>query len=163
MRVSNVETRWTCILNIEWMMANLAVVLKDEIRRLARKELKSHLGTTRQAVGRYRREIAELKRQLQAQAKKIARLERRGGQAVDAEDSGDDLGQEAIRFSAKSVRSQRRRLGLSAADYGKLIGVSGLTIYNWEQGKTRPRQSQLAALVAARGMGKREALAKLEG
>ncbi len=142
-------------------MANLAVVLKDEIRRLARKELKSHLGTTRQAVGRYRREIAELKRQLQSQAKKIAQLERRGGQA-DAGGADDSLEQEAIRFSAKSVRSQRRRLGLSAADYGKLIGVSGLTIYNWEQGKTRPRQSQLAALVAARGMGKREALAKLE-
>jgi DNA-binding transcriptional regulator YiaG len=147
-------------LNIEWMMANLAVVLKDEIRRLARKELKSHLGTTRQAVGRYRREIAELKRQLQAQAKKIAQLERRSRQT----DNGavvDDSPQEQIRFSAKSVRSQRRRLGLSAADYGKLIGVSGLTIYNWEQGKTRPRQSQLAALVAARGIGKREALARL--
>ncbi len=142
-------------------MANLAVVLKDEIRRLARKELKSHLGTTRQAVGRYRREIAELKRQLQAQAKKIARLERRGGQTSD-EQPAVDMADEAIRFSAKSVRSQRRRLGLSAADYGKLIGVSGLTIYNWEQGKTRPRQSQLAALVAARGIGKREALARLQ-
>ena len=35
-------------------------------------------------------------------------------------------------------------------------------IYNWEKGKTRPRQEQLAALVAVRGIGKREALAKLE-
>ena len=37
----------------------------------------------------------------------------------------------------------------------------GLTIYNWEQEKARPRKAQLAALVAVRGIGKREALLKL--
>jgi transcriptional regulator with XRE-family HTH domain len=60
------------------------------------------------------------------------------------------------------VRAQRERLGLSAADYAKLVGVSSLTIYNWEHGKTRPRAEQLAALVALRGIGKREALHRLE-
>lgn len=69
---------------------------------------------------------------------------------------------EGVRFSARSVKAQRTRLKLSAADYGKLVGVSGLTIYNWESGKTRPRQQQLAALVAVRAYGRREALAKLE-
>ena len=59
------------------------------------------------------------------------------------------------------MKAQRSRLGLSAADYGKLVGVSGLTIYNWEHGKARPRKAQLATLVAARGIGKREALKKL--
>ena len=59
------------------------------------------------------------------------------------------------------MKAQRSRLGLSAADYGKLVGVSGLTIYNWEHEKSRPRQAQLAALVAVRGIGKREALMKL--
>ena len=73
--------------------------------------------------------------------------------------------QEAVksaRFSPRSVKSQRERLGLSAADYAKLVGVSGLTIYNWEHGKSRPRKEQLAALVAVRGIGKREALRRLE-
>ena len=37
-----------------------------------------------------------------------------------------------------------------------------MTIYNWELGKARPQKAQLAALVAVRGIGKREALAKLE-
>jgi len=55
-----------------------------------------------------------------------------------------------------------RRLGLSAADYARLVGVSSLTIYNWEHGKSRPRKEQLAALVAVRGIGKREALRRLE-
>lgn len=66
------------------------------------------------------------------------------------------------RYSARSVAAQRKRLGLSAADYAKLVGVSELTIYNWESGKTRPRQEQFAALVAVRGIEKREALKRLE-
>jgi DNA-binding transcriptional regulator YiaG len=44
---------------------------------------------------------------------------------------------------------------------GTLIGVSAQTIYNWEAGKTRPRQNQLAAIAAIRKMGKREIKAQL--
>ena len=40
--------------------------------------------------------------------------------------------------------------------------MSGLTVYNWENGKGRPKKERLAALVAVRRMGRREALAKLE-
>jgi DNA-binding transcriptional regulator YiaG len=69
---------------------------------------------------------------------------------------------EGVRFSARSVKAQRARVKLSAANYGKLVGVSGLTIYSWESGKSRPRKQQFARLVAVRGLGKREALAKLE-
>jgi DNA-binding transcriptional regulator YiaG len=65
------------------------------------------------------------------------------------------------RFSARSVKAQRQRAGLSAADYAKLIGVSSLTIYNWEHNKSRPRKEQFASLIALRGLGKREAQAKL--
>ena len=53
-------------------MTTLAVAFKDEIRRLARKEIKAQTGSTAQAVARYRREIAKLKRQLREQEKKIA-------------------------------------------------------------------------------------------
>src|SRR6185295_12078560 len=76
--------------------------------------------------------------------------------AADIEENGN------LRFSARSVKAQRRRTGLSAADYAKLVGVSGLTIYNWENGKSRPRREQLASLIAMRGLGKRQAHAKLE-
>jgi len=51
-------------------------------------------------------------------------------------------------------------LGLSAAAYGKLIGMSGATIYLWEQGKSRPNADQLQKLAAIRTLGKRAVLAK---
>jgi DNA-binding transcriptional regulator YiaG len=59
------------------------------------------------------------------------------------------------------VIAQRKRLALSAADFGKLIGVSGHTVYKWEHG-TRPRKAQLAAFAAVRKFGKTEANARLE-
>ena len=142
-------------------MADLANALKDEIRRLARKEIKAETGATKQAVAQYRREIASLKRQLQKQEKKIAFLENQERKRIE-EPQANEEAVENVRFSARSVAAQRKRLDLSAADYAKLVGVSALTIYNWESGKTRPRQEQLAALVAIRGIGKREAQRRLE-
>jgi DNA-binding transcriptional regulator YiaG len=139
-------------------MTTLAIALKDEIRRLARKEIKAQTLRTTRAVAQYRREIARLKRQQHEQDRKIAHLETRArntAQASPAELNG------GTRFSSRSVKAQRRRTGLSAADYAKLLGVSPLTVYNWEQNKTRPRKGQFAALVALRGIGKREAKAKL--
>jgi DNA-binding transcriptional regulator YiaG len=141
-------------------MPNIATVLKEEIRRLARKEVKAETGATKQAVAQYRREIAQLKRQVKQQEKKIAFLEDQERKRLEQPEA-EELA-EGARFSARSVKAQRNRLGLSAADYAKLVGVSSLTIYNWEQRKSRPRTEQLAALVAVRGIGKREAVRRLE-
>jgi DNA-binding XRE family transcriptional regulator len=67
-----------------------------------------------------------------------------------------------FRFTAKGLISQRKRLGLSAADYGKLVGVSAQSIYHWESEISRPRKQQLPAIGAVRTLGKKEALAMLE-
>ena len=56
-------------------MSTLAVALKDEIRRLARKEIKAQTSTTAKAVAQFRREIANLKRQSRESERKIAFLE----------------------------------------------------------------------------------------
>ncbi|MGA2620874.1 MAG: helix-turn-helix domain-containing protein [Thermoguttaceae bacterium] len=143
-------------------MSNIAAVLKDEIRRLAKREIKAATSTTKQAVAQYRRDIAKLKRELQQQKKKTAFLEAQEQKRLRQPQAVEEDKLEGVRFSARSVRAQRKRLGLSAADYGKLVGVSGLTIYSWEHGRARPRKAQVAGLVAVRGIGKREALKRLE-
>ncbi len=142
-------------------MPNLAAVLRQEICRLAKREIKSQTSATRQAVVQFRRDIASLKRQLREQAKEIAFLKsqerKRLGQPSAM--AGEPL--ENIRFAPRSVKAQRRRLHLSAAAYGKLVGVSGLTVYHCERGKARPQKERLATLVALRRLGRREALGKL--
>lgn len=140
-------------------MPNIATALKEEVTRLARKEIRAQMGGTVKATAQYRRDIAALKRRVQTLERELAALHRRGtqraAQAAPAEAA-------SIRFSAKRLKANRERLGLSAKDFGALVGVSGLTIYNWEQEKSRPREANLAALAQARGLGKREAAKRLE-
>ena len=141
-------------------MPNIAGVLREELRRLAKKEIKTEVGTTRRAAVQYRRDIAKLKRLVGQQDKEIKHIKKRLQQQQNQSQPTEEQ-LEGVRFSARSVKAQRQRLGLSAADYGRLVGVSGLTIYSWEHEKARPRKALLAALVAVRGIGKREALVKL--
>ncbi|MAE63505.1 MAG: hypothetical protein CMJ18_04475 [Phycisphaeraceae bacterium] len=141
-------------------MPNLAAVIKDEIRRLARKEARAETNQLKKQSAQYRAAIAALKRQVDQQAKALAFLEKQERKRVGPEPSKPQTN--GARFSARSVSAHRRRLGLSQADYGMLVGVSKLTIYNWEQGNSRPREAALSSLVALRDIGKREALKRLE-
>ena len=141
-------------------MPNLAKMLKEEIQRLARKEVRRQVRSARTASAQFRRDIAAMKRQLQRLAKSVAFLERQERGRLGQRPAPEAA--EGTRFSARGVKAHRTRLGLSARDYGRLVGVSGLTIYNWEAGSSRPRAPQLAALVAVRTLGKREAQKRLE-
>ena len=142
-------------------MPNLVTTLKDEIRRLAKKEIKTATRSTRQAVAQYRRDIATLKRLVQLQQKEIVFLKAQERKRLNHPQT-TEVPVEGVRFSARSVRAQRRRLGLSAEDFATLAGVSPMTIYNWEHGKARPKHDRLAAFAALRNVGKREAFKKLE-
>lgn len=138
-------------------MANLSQLLKSEITRLARKEIRSEIQALRKASAQYRSDIAALKRQIAEQQRKIARLGKSKTKA--AEESTDDS--PSLRFRAGGFATLRKKLGLSAAEMGKLIGVSLQTIYHWEQGKSKPRAAQLARISEVRKMGKRMVLEKL--
>lgn len=142
-------------------MPNIASVFKAETTRLARKEVKALVEPLRKANAQYRRDIAELKRELQAMKREVASLGRqekkRRQQPLPVTET------KGRRFSPAWLQSHRERLGLAAADYAELVGVSTQTIYNWEHGTSVPRQQQLDALAAIRGIGKREALRRLEG
>ncbi len=142
-------------------MPNIASVLREEFSRLSRKEARRQLDAIKRASTQYRRHIAALKRQvhvLERQMSVLAKSVFDGRRAAPAE--GD--GATRVRFVAKGLRSQRERLGLSAAEYAKLVGVSAQSIYNWERGTARPRAEQIAQLAQLRGMGKRQARARLD-
>jgi DNA-binding transcriptional regulator YiaG len=142
----------------EDLMPNIAVLLKEEIARLSRKQVRGQVDPVRKASGQHRHDIASLKRQVAKLERQVALLERK---VLDAPAAVTGSNGKQIRFVAKGLRSQRERLGLSAAQYAALLGVSTQSIYNWERNVTRPRSEQVAAIAALRGMGKREAMARL--
>lgn len=141
-------------------MSNIAVVLKEEIARLARKELRRELEGLKKASAQYRSEIAALKRSVAVLERQLKALWKRHANATESEADSSITG--LLRFSAKGLLSQRNRLGLSAADMGRLLSVSAQTVYNWERGNTRPRQEQLETIATVKRMGKRQATAALE-
>lgn len=144
-------------------MNTLTAALNAEIRRLARKELRQEVEPLKKAVASYKsrlrditQEVAELRRQLAKQGRTAAR-----GNAALVDNQPEESGTH-LRWRPAGLATHRKRLGLSAANAAAIIGVSPLTVYNWESGKTRPRNSQMPAIDKLRKMGRREAAAALE-
>lgn len=140
-------------------MPNIATALKQEISRLARKELKSDTDALRKAVASYRNQISTLKRRVDTLERQVNRSAK--SRPIEVAETDDDEAP-ALRFRPDGLAKHRKRLGLSAADAGKLMGVSALSVYKWESGKTRPRAKQLQAIAQLRTLGKREAAQRLE-
>jgi len=140
-------------------MPNVASVLKSEMARVARKEVRGETVPLKKAVIAYRREIASLKRRAHTLEQALRRLSVVHAQPASAAAVDQDASK--FRFSAKGLASQRQRLGLSAEQCGRLVGASAQSIYNWEQSKTRPLARHLPAIAAVRGMSRKDATARL--
>ena len=141
-------------------MPNIATILKSELSRVARKEARGETLALKKAVAAHRADIAALKRRAQALEQELRRVGKTAAKV--APPATDESAAGALRFSAKGLASQRRRLGISAHDCGLLIGASSQSVYNWEDGKTRPLARHLPAIAALRTLGKRQAASHLE-
>jgi len=138
-------------------MPNIASILKTEISRVARKEVRAEIESLKKASALQRSSIAALRKQVSALEKElrsVAKGSTRRAAAVELNEVADQGPKR--RFSAGRLAAHRAKLGISAASYGKLVGVSGQTIYHWEQGKARPRAAQLGGLVRVRELSARE-------
>lgn len=140
-------------------MPNIAAVLKSEIVRISKKVARQETGPVRTASSTARTQLATLRKQVQQLQREVALLRRTSAKPQQPRPESDA---ETIRYSAKGLRSLRKRLNLSAQDFGKLTGVSAQTIYSWESEHTSPRRGQKAKLASLRRIGKREALARLQ-
>ena len=138
-------------------MPNIVSLLKQEITRLSRREIRNEVASIKKASATYRRDIAALKRQ-------VAELHRKSTSLTKsvARSGGNAPPERPVRFVAKGLISLRKRLGLSAAGLGSILGVSEQAVYNWETKKAVPRKDTFAAIIALRGVGKREAQQRLQ-
>jgi DNA-binding transcriptional regulator YiaG len=149
------------------LMPNIATVLKAEISRLARKELREETEGLKRTVAAQRKELAGVKARLQALEKLVQRLgktpktPRSEPRAPVSKAAVEGDAAQGLRFRAAGMASNRKRLGLSAADFALLVGTTGQSIYSWEAGKSKPRAEALKAIAALRHIGKREVEARL--
>ena len=102
-------------------MTNIASVLKAEIARVARKEIRAELESLKKANAQHRSAIAELRRELAALQRQLKQADRE--RTASAKEQA--LAERKHRFSAARLAAHRSKLGLSAADYGRLVDMSG--------------------------------------
>ena len=140
-------------------MTNIAQQLKSEISRIARKEMRTETQALKKATTQYRSDIAALKRRIAELEGALKKLAKGQPAKMTKQEEGDDS--PSLRFRVGGFAALRKKLGISAAEMGKLLGVSAQSVYHWETGKTKPRASQLQAIAAVRKMGKRAVAAKL--
>jgi HK97 family phage major capsid protein len=144
-------------------MTTFANQLKAEIARIAKKAGKAETAALKKSSSHYRSEISALKKRISDLESSIQRLAKQAGKPGRANAKADTEDKEKLRFRQDGFITLRKKLGLSANEMGQLLGVSGQSIYKWEQGKAKPRASQLPAIAAARKMGKKQVMAKLAG
>ena len=138
-------------------MPDIKTVLSEEIRRLAKKEIKLAVVPLQKLAAEQRRTISELK-------KRIAVLEKQGApaeKAADATDTEDNAEEKKLRLNAAGIIRVRTKLKLTQSNFAKLLNVSTHTVSMWELDKSAPRKDARAAICALRKLGKRELKARM--
>ena len=138
-------------------MPDISTVLKQEITRLAKKELKPIAGSQSKQIQALKATVRDLKGQIAAIQKSLTNTATPQPSPPEQEDE-----QGAIRISPTSIKKHRKRLRLSQAQLGKLLGVSTTTIVFWETGRSSPSGTNREHIAELREMGLREAKSLLE-
>jgi DNA-binding transcriptional regulator YiaG len=145
-------------------MSNVVKILKAEIARISKKEAKS----ATQAIGKsntwLRRTVADLKKRVLLLEKENKRLiaALKKFQVAQPEKVETEEGKKA-RFSSRGIHSLRKKLRLTQADFGKLLGTTPHAVYLWEKkiGALNLRDKTKAAILSVRALGAREAKEEL--
>ncbi len=142
-------------------MPDVAIVLKEEISRIARKEIRARVDPLKKQVIELRRRLRAAEAtllQLQKTTNKTANtVSRQSGAIVpDVEETRQ------IRISPNSVKKLRTRLRLTQAQMAQLVDVSTNTVVRWEQGTSSPRGGSRAVIASMRSMGIKQVKKQLE-
>ncbi|MFM7330097.1 MAG: helix-turn-helix domain-containing protein [Brachymonas sp.] len=144
-------------------MSQFSILLKKEIGRIAKKEVRAEVVPAKKSSSQARSEIAALKKRVARLEALIKRLGTSAGRGRSAAAETVDADSPKLRFRAGGFATLRKKLKLSAHEMAKLLGVSAQSVYHWETGKSKPQARQLAAIAAVRKLGKKEVTARLAG
>ena len=139
---------------------------RTEVARLARKEVKAQVGPlskelvqARKTISAQKREIADLRRELRSLEKSVVRPPASASVKVATVSEAELPG----KWRKDSVRSTRRRLGLTQGELASILGVSLGSVNGWETGRTEPRTAWKKEVLRIRGLSKSDVLEMLGG
>ena len=144
-------------------MPNIAQVLKAEIARIAKHEAKVAIAQPKKTAIANTKALVGIKRRLAQIEKSLGAIQKTlksccSDQAPAVEPTGTKAW-----LTGKGIKSIRKKMRVSQAGFGKLVGVSTGAVIQWEKkaGKLTFRGDTLAKIVVLRGVGVQEAQKRL--
>src|SRR5207248_1711306 len=139
----------------------IELAIKAAIDRGARRHIRQVATPLRREVRRLRQLVAGLRKDVTGLKATAGQWERMADERPWTARVSDEAAK-AARLSGRLIRTLRTRLGLSQAALGRLVGVTGTAVVEWERGRAKPSGERRKAVVAARGLGRREVKRLLE-
>ncbi len=143
-------------------MGKVEGVIKSEIVRLAKREVRKISGPLGRNVRSLKSTVSQLRKAVlalqQITASQQKELEK--GKTVLAA-TPEEV--KESRFSPRLIRSLRKHLGITQKELAILTGVTVGAAHLWESGQFKPSMKKKAAMVALRKLGRREVRKLLEG
>jgi len=137
------------------LMGKMEQMLKSEITRLARKEIRATYLPLARDVRRLKRTVLALRKTVAVLAKLRDELQaQRTAERAKLTAAPEEV--KVARLSPLLVKKLRKRLGITQGELATLVGVSTSAVGSWEYGKAKPEGHNREALVALRKLGKRE-------
>ena len=146
-------------------MPNFAKLFQDEVKRLARKEIRAAVANVQKGHADLRRTAADLRQRVTVLERENRRLTKAAAKAEPAQpDAPAEEQAERARISARTIRTLRAKLALSQGEFARLLGVSPQSVHQWEgrEGRLNLRLATRKAVIEARSLGRKEARRRLD-
>jgi len=137
----------------ETAMAKIESIIKSEIQRLTKRELRATFLPLRKEARSIRLRLSSLSKNFFAlnrlTKEQLQKMPKKGLEVTPEE-------VKASRLTPERIRRLRKKLGISMRELGILTGSSLSAVLSWEKGKFKPRGEKKVALVALRKVRKRD-------
>jgi len=141
-------------------MGKLESMIRDEILRLARREMRKSFVPLRRDVRSMKGIVSQLRQSVLNLERFKSQEEKQLAQKAVSEVSEEEI--RKVRFSPRLIRSLRKKLRVTQKELALLAGVSVGAVHQWEGGKSQPRAVKKARLVALRSLARRDVKKLLE-
>jgi DNA-binding transcriptional regulator YiaG len=145
----------------EGHMAKFETIIKSEIVRLAKREVRKiavplgrDVRSLKSVVSQLRKSVLTLQRIAASQQKELEK----GKKPLEV--APEEV--QVSRFSPRLIRSLRSHLGITQKELAVLADVTVGAVHQWESGQFKPSMKKKAAIVALRKLGRREVRKLLE-
>jgi DNA-binding transcriptional regulator YiaG len=138
------------------IMPNIAKVLREEVTRIARKEVKLAIAPIRKPAGKIRSDVAELKGRVSLLEKELKRLTLLAINLASTQPAPAEAPEDSRAWiSGKGIKALRKKLGLTQGELAKMTGVSKGAVVQWESkpGMVKFRDKTKKSVMSVRELG----------